>query len=202
MLKRLYDEYNFPVELIIIKEYKRLNLSTKEMNVLLALVSMYKTNRIFSINYIADKVDYSQNDIANITESLLDKKFININLETNNNKKSEVFDLEGTFENITFLFNEDINDKLKEEQENDVSKVVLKFEQNTGRMIRNLELEKIRSWFEDSRYEYNEIIKAIDLASERTSIPYVERILSQEIPPKVEIDKKTDQALEELFKKL
>lgn len=202
MLQRIYNEYNFNIEPVLIKEYKRLGLTTEELNVLLVLIAMHKKRNTFSVNAISRRIDYTQNKIAVITESLLDKNFITITLESRNKREREIFEISGIFEKITSLFIEDEKDKLKKLNENNVSDVVLQMEQSMGRMLRTTELEKIRSWFEDRRYNYESIVNAITLADKRTSVAYVERILSQEIPANIVIDDKTDKALEELFKKL
>ena len=76
ILKRLYDDYGFAIEKILFKEYKRLDLTMPELTVLLALLDIYKKRRTFSILAISRRVDYNQNEIASIVESLMDKAFI------------------------------------------------------------------------------------------------------------------------------
>ena len=202
MLKRLYEEYDLSIERILIKEYKRLKLSTQEMNVLLALFSIYKKRRTFSINAINRRVDYSINETGSIIEKLLDKGFLTIELENKDGKEREVFDLNVTFDKISELFRSDENEKKRASAENEVSETIKRFEQGLGRLLMPYELEMIRKWYDENLYTHQAIMKAIESAQDRMSIKYVEKLLTQQIPDKIEIDQDVDQALDEIFKKI
>ena len=202
MLKRLYEEYDLSIERILIKEYKRLKLSTQEMNVLLALFSIYKKRRTFSINAINRRVDYSINETGSIIEKLLDKGFLTIELENKDGKEREVFDLNLTFDKISELFRSDENEKKRASTENEVSETIKRFEQGLGRLLMPYELEMIRKWYDENLYTHQAIMKAIESAQDRMSIKYVEKLLTQQIPDKIEIDQDVDQALDEIFKKI
>jgi len=202
MLKRLYEEYDLSIERILIKEYKRLKLNTQEMNVLLALFSIYKKRRTFSINAINRRVDYSINETGSIIEKLLDKGFLTIELENKDGKEREVFDLNVTFDKISELFRSDENEKKRASAENEVSETIKRFEQGLGRLLMPYELEMIRKWYDENLYTHQAIMKAIESAQDRMSIKYVEKLLTQQIPDKIEIDQDVDQALDEIFKKI
>ncbi len=202
MLKRLYEEYDLSMERILIKEYKRLKLTMQEMTVLLALFSIYKKRRTFSINAINRRVEYSMNEIGSIIEKLLSKGFMTIDLESKDDKEREVFDLNLTFEKIQELFKSDELEKKRALTENEVSETIKRFEQGLGRLLMPYELEMIRQWYDDQRYAHQSIIEAIDAAQDRMSVKYVEKILTQQIPKKIEIDQDVDQALDEIFKKI
>lgn len=202
MLKRLYEEYDLSIERILIKEYKRLKLKTQEMNVLLALFSIYKKRRTFSINAINRRVDYSINETGSIIEKLLDKGFLTIELENKDGKEREVFDLNVTFDKISELFRSDENEKKRASTENEVSETIKRFEQGLGRLLMPYELEMIRKWYDENLYTHQAIMKAIESAQDRMSIKYVEKLLTQQIPDKIEIDQDVDQALDEIFKKI
>lgn len=202
MLKRLYEEYDLSMERILIKEYKRLKLTMQEMTVLLALFSIYKKRRTFSINAINRRVEYSMNEIGSIIEKLLSKGFMTIDLESKDDKEREVFDLNLTFEKIQELFKSDELEKKRALTENEVSETIRRFEQGLGRLLMPYELEMIRQWYDDQRYAHQSIIEAIDAAQDRMSVKYVEKILTQQIPKKIEIDQDVDQALDEIFKKI
>lgn len=202
MLKRLYEEYDLSIERILIKEYKRLKLNTQEMNVLLALFSIYKKRRTFSINAINRRVDYSINETGSIIERLLDKGFLTIELENKDGKEREVFDLNVTFDKISELFRNDENEKKRASTENEVSETIKRFEQGLGRLLMPYELEMIRRWYDENLYTHQAIMKAIESAQDRMSIKYVEKLLTQQIPDKIDIDQDVDQALDEIFKKI
>ncbi len=202
ILKRLYEEYDFSIERILLKEYRKLSLSMQEVTILIALFSIYKKRKTFSTLAISRRVEYHSNEIGEIVESLLDKGFLTISLDFKDQKEREVFDLTPTFEKIENLYRLEEAEKEKQIIENDVSNVILKFEQGLGRPLKSYELENIRKWFEEKTYSYDQIIKAIDQAEEKVSIKYVERILTQQPIHKIEIDQDVEDALDEIFKSI
>lgn len=202
ILKRLYEEYDFSIERILLKEYRKLSLSMQELTVLIALFSIYKKRKTFSTLAISRRVEYHSNEIGQIVESLLDKGFLTISLDFKDQKEREVFDLTPTFDKIENLYIEEEAEKQKQIIENDVSQVILKFEQGLGRPLKSYELENIRKWFEEKTFTYDQILKAIDQAEEKVSIKYVERILTQEPIKKIDIDQDVEQALDEIFKSI
>ncbi|MDY0338410.1 MAG: DnaD domain protein [Acholeplasmataceae bacterium] len=202
MLKRLYEEYDLSMERILIKEYKRLKLTMQEMTVLLALFSIYKKRRTFSINAINRRVEYSINEIGSIIEKLLSKGFMTIELEKKDGKEREVFDLNLTFDKIQDLFKADEIEKKEALVETEISETIKRFEQGLGRLLMPYELEMIRRWYDENKVSHESIIEAIESAQDRMSVKYVEKILTQQVPEKIEIDQDVDQALDEIFKKI
>lgn len=202
ILKRLFDEYDFSIERILLKEYKKLSLSMQELTVLIALFSIYKKRKTFSTLAISRRVEFHSNEIGEIVESLLDKGFMTISLELKDQKEREIFDLTPTFDKIENLYLEEEKEKQKQMIENEVSDVILKFEQGLGRPLKSYELENIRKWFEDDHYTYEQIIKSIDQAEEKISVKFVERLLTQQPIKPIEIDQDVDEALDEIFKSI
>lgn len=202
ILKRLYDEYDFAIERILLKEYRKLSLTMQELTVLIALFSIYKKRKTFSTLAISRRVEYHSNEIGEIVESLLEKGFLTISLELKDQKEREIFDLGPTFDKIETLYNEEEKDKQKQMIENEVSEVILKFEQGLGRPLKSYELENIRKWFEDDHFSYDQIVKSIDQAEEKISVKYVERLLTQQPIKQIEIDQDVDEALDEIFKSI
>jgi len=202
MLKRLYEEYDLAVERILIKEYKRLSLTMQEMQVLLALFSIYKKRKTFSIAAIAKRVEYSTNEIGGCIESLLNKNFLTISLESKDQKEREIFDLDPTFKKISDLFKQDDIEKVKQQEDTYISYTIRRFEQGLGRLLMPYELENIRTWYEEKTFSHEQIVKAIETAREKISVKYVEKILNQNIPKEIEIDDEVNQALDEIYKKM
>lgn len=202
MLKRLFNEYDFAVERILLKEYRRLSLTMQEVTVLVALFSIYKKRKTFSINALARRVEYSKADIGNYVESLYKKQFITFDLEKKDGKEREVFDIDLTFKRIEALYAADKKAAIIAKSEKDVTETIRLFEQGMGRILKAYELEMIRSWYENETYEHDAIIKAIDSAGARVSVKHVEQLLTQQIMPKVEIDDDTEKILDAIFKKM
>ena len=201
ILKRLYEEYDFSIERILLKEYRRLSLTMPEVTVLVALFSIFKKRHTFSLTALSRRVEYSKTEIGGFVESLLKKHFITLDLEEKDGKEREVFDLALTFVRIEELFANDEKEKIKETVAHDISETITLFEQGMGRVLKAYELDMIRSWYENEEYEHHAIIKAIDSAGERVSVKHVERLLTQKILPKIDIDDDTEKTLDAIFKK-
>lgn len=202
MLKKLYEEYDLSIEKIILKEYKRLDLTMKETAVILALFAILKKRRTFSINAISRRVEYPREEIGKIIESLLNKELMVLELEQKDGKDREVFHLDNTFKKLEKIFKQDIQEKQMKYQETNISATITLFEQGLGRLLHPYELENIRKWYDEETFEHERIIEAIIDAKDRVSIKYVERVLSTKLPKKVKIDDDVDKKLDEIFKKI
>lgn len=202
ILKRMYEDYDLSIERILIKEYKRLKMTMQEMQVLLALFSIYKKRKTFSIASISRRVELNQNEIGVAVESLMNKGFMTICLERKDEKEREVFELDPTFKKIEDLYHQDELEKLKQLHETSISETIHLIEQGVGRSLRSHELENIRRWYDENNYQHQQILSAIEAAKDRVSIKYVERLLTQVIPETLEIDQDVENALDEIFKKI
>jgi DNA replication protein len=202
ILKRLYEEYDVSIERILIKEYKRLKLSMQDAHVLLALFSIYKKRRTFTLAALSKRIDYTADQIGASVETLINQGFLIISLENKEGKEREVFDLDQTFKKIEDLFAQDDIDKVKQQTESEVAATLRLFEQGMGRQLLPYELETVRRWYEDHQFSHDKIIKAITTAQDRVSVKYVEKVLNQSIPEPIEIDEEVENVLDEIFKKI
>jgi len=202
ILKKLYDDYGFSIETILIKEYRRLNLSMNELTIIIALLDIYKKRRTFSISAISRRVSFNKNEIASLVEQLLDKGFMTITLDQKDGKEREVFHLSPIFERVEKMLEEDVLEKQRSVVENKVASTIKIFEQGLGRPLKSYELENIRVWYDQKTYTHEQIQTAIEAAGGNMSIKYVERILMQQIIPHKEIDSELDKALDSVFKKI
>ena len=202
ILKRLFEDYDLAIERILVKESKRLKLTMKEMSVLLALFSIYKKRRTFTMASLSRRVELSNEEIGAAIESLIDKNMLIISLENKDGKEREVFSLDEVFLKIESLYRQDEIERIKNEELTYISQTIHLFEQGLGRSLLPYELENIRRWYEDKTYTHEAIIKAIESAKDKVSIKYVERILNQIIPEQVEIDSDVEKALDEVFKNI
>lgn len=202
ILKIVYEEYGFNIEALLIKEAKRLNLTTKELSILLALFSVPAKKRTFSINAISKLVDYDQNVIAEIIENLLEKKFVKTKLEVFNKREREVYNLDGTFKHITNLYEEDIKEQIRLEQTSNIAETIENFEEKIGRMLKSNELERIRTWYETFNFNHNMILNAIKNAKGNITVLYIEKVLNFNYEKPVELDDKTSALLDSIYKKM
>ncbi len=202
IIKRLFEEYDLAVERILLKEYKRLKLTMRDMSVLLALFSIYKKRKTYSIASIGRRVELSSDDIGAALESLINQGFVSTRLESKDGKEREIFSLDETLEKIEELYRQDEIEVRKEIVVNDISETMTWFEQGLGRGLLPYELESIRRWYEEKAYPHETIKKAIQDAGERVSVKFVERILNQTIIKEVPIDQDVEEALDTLFKNI
>lgn len=202
IIKKLYEEFDLSIERILLKEYRRLKLSMAEMSVLIALFSIYKKRKTFTIASISRRVDLESDVIGNAIESLINKGFVNVKLETKDGREREIFDLDEAMERIEELYRIDELDRLKELTENDMMTVIKLFEQGLGRGLLPYELENIRRWFEEKQFSSDVIIKCIHEAGERISVKLVERMLNQEVLKSIEIDADLEEALDQIYKNI
>ncbi len=202
IIKRLYEEFDLSIERILLKEYRRLKLTMAEMSVLIALFSIYKKRKTFTIASIARRVDLSTDDIGNAVEALMTKGFVTIRLDDKDGKEREVFDLDQALLAIEELLKKDEKDRLREQQENEISEILRAFEQGLGRPLYTYEFETIRRWFDEQLFTSDQIKKAIVDAGERVSVKLVERMLNQADMKHVEIDSELEEALDQIYKNI
>jgi DNA replication protein len=202
IIKRLYEEFDLSIERILLKEYRRLKLTMAEMSVLIALFSIYKKRKTFTIASISRRVDIGSDAIGNAVESLLEKGYVTTKLESKDGKEREIFDLDQALERIENLLRQDEIERLKERVENDIMNVIRLFEQGLGRGLYPYELENIRRWFEEKDFSSDQIIKAIEDAGDRVSVKLVERMLNQNALKSIEIDSDLEEALDQIYKNI
>ena len=144
MIRKLYEEHFLEIDALLTKECKRLKLSPNEVVVLKTLFQNYK-KRTFSILSITRKIELSSNDVGKCVDKLINKGFISLGLETRNDKEVEVFDLSGTFDKITELYESDMEDIKRERYETQISHAIELLEKHLGKALSSLELDIVRS---------------------------------------------------------
>ncbi|MDY0074304.1 MAG: hypothetical protein WC992_05335 [Acholeplasmataceae bacterium] len=202
IIKRLYEEFDLSIERILLKEYRRLNLTMAEMSVLIALFSIYKKRKSFTIASISRRVDIGSEDIGNAVESLIDKGFVGIHLEKKEGKEREIFCLDQALLKMEELFREDEMTELKETLENEIVDTIKLLEQGLGRGLLPYELENIRRWYEEKAFTTEDIHRCILEAGEQVSVKLVERMLNQSSLKPVEIDAELEEALDQIYKNI
>lgn len=202
ILKKLYDEYGFNIEALLIKYYKKININTNELNVLLVLLNNKSKRKIFLLNSIAKKTDFSQNEVAKIIESLLSKKLLEISLETTNKISREVYNIDNLFISLTNILNDELNEDQKVLNKSLIAETIEVFESKLNRMLRPNELERIRLWYDSYGFNHDDIISAINGSNNNLNVMYIEKILNIGLPVEEELDDETNSILDEIFKSL
>lgn len=201
MIRKLYEDHFLEIEPLLTKESKRLKLSPNELVVLKTLFQMYK-KRVFSIKQIERKIELQTSEIEKAVDKLTNKGFVSFALETRNDKQVEVFDLSGTFELITKLYEEDLKQIEIQKHQSKVSMTIEMIENILGRVLSSAELEIVKSWYEENIHTHETIITKIEenQTSGRFSVKFLERILNQTKLQLAPSDEKTEEAIDQIFK--
>lgn len=187
-------------------EYKRLNLSLKEANVLIALFSILEKRKTFSINAIIKKIDLDSNETADILTGLAEKGFFKMKLEIKNGKERETISLTPTFLKLEELILEDVNKIKLERDKTKISKLINRLENLLGRVLTSYELDIIRYWFNDSKYSIDEVNQIIDTLvdnNKKVSINIIEKNLKLKKDYQVtDLDQDTKDTLTKLYRSI
>jgi len=98
IIKKLFYNYNFNIDSLLMDKHKEMNLSTNEAIILLSLVSLSRKNNIFSLSSVVKKVDKSEKSVSKYINSLINKGFVSTYLEKNKkNKTNDTFKKNYTF---------------------------------------------------------------------------------------------------------
>ena len=176
IIKKLFYNYNFNIDSLLMDKHKEMNLSTNEAIILLSLVSLSRKNNIFSLSSVVKKVDKSEKSVSKYINSLINKGFVSTYLEKNKkNKTNEIFSLDGTFDKIEKILtkNKDNIDKKIDKKRN----IVLKIEENIKRMLRPNELEELRMILGSEKENHDLILEIIDELKEKISIRKIHKLL-------------------------
>lgn len=201
MIQKLFEEHFLEIDALLTKESKRLRLSPNEVVVLKTLFQNYK-RRTFSILSITRKIELSSNDVGKAVDKLINKGFLTLNLETRNEKEVEVFDLTGTFDKITELYESDIAEVKRERYESKIGQTIEILEKHLGKALSSHELDIIRAWYDDQLYPHEAILSKIEEIgpSGKFSLKFLERTLNREKFTAEPLDEQAERAIDEIFK--
>ncbi len=200
IIKKLFYNYNFNIDSLLMDKHKEMNLSTNEAIILLSLVSLSRKNNIFSLSSVVKKVDKSEKSVSKYINSLINKGFVSTYLEKNKkNKTNEIFSLDGTFDKIEKILskNKDNIDKKIDKKRN----IVLKIEENIKRMLRPNELEELRMILGSEKENHDLILEIIDEHKEKISIRKIHKLLLlRKRITNPSINEEDEKAIDELYR--
>ena len=200
IIKKLFYNYNFNIDSLLMDKHKEMNLSTNEAIILLSLVSLSRKNNIFSLNSVVKKVDKSEKSVSKYINSLINKGFVSTYLEKNKeNKTNEIFSLDGTFDKIEKILSKNKNniDKKIDKKRN----IVLKIEENIKRMLRPNELEELRMILGSEKDNHDLILEIIDELKEKISIRKIHKLLLlRKRITNPSINEEDEKAIDELYR--
>lgn len=124
---------------LVLKIYAKLDLKPNEAVMLLHLLSNYEQNgkKTFPLSYkdLKDKTGMDKKENGILIKALIDKSFIDINLEKNKDREQEFVNISNAIKKLEdYLEKEKIEDENKQAKQS-VSDVCALFEVNLGRTL-------------------------------------------------------------------
>ncbi len=205
MLEKLFEEGLLEPQKLLNKYYQVFNLSADEYLIMLNLLILAERKRVnLSTNSIARVTGYKLNHVGELINSLFEKEIINIELvRKNDGKMGEIFSLKPFFEKITTLLTEEIDKQEQAKLITDQEYVINELEEVFNKPLTPNNLEIVRGWFSDG-FSKTKIFEAIEITNKhkRKTVNYVDRVLRSDTLENISsIDEKTAEILRKLVGK-
>ena len=156
----------FYIPNILLKNYRKLNISDSELIILIYLIN---TDNSFNPKLIAKDLNFNLNEVMDIISSLTEKDILKIDI-VNKKVREEIINLEGLYKKLGFVV---VNGEIKEKKKN----IFDIFEKEFARTLSPMEYEHISRWQD----EYNDelILLALKEAvfNGVNNIRYIDKIL-------------------------
>ena len=156
----------FYIPNILLKNYRKLNITDSELIVLVYLIN---TDISFNPKQIAKDLNFDLSEIMNIITSLTEKGILKIDI-INKKVREEVINLEELYKKLGFIV---INDEIKENSNN----IFDVFEKEFGRTLSPIDYEIITDW--QKNYNDEIILLALKEAvfNGVNNLRYIDKIL-------------------------
>ena len=156
----------FYIPNILLKNYRKLNITDSELIVLVYLIN---TDISFNPKQIAKDLNFDLSEIMNVITSLTEKGILKIDI-INKKVREEVINLEELYKKLGFIV---INDEIKENSNN----IFDVFEKEFGRTLSPMDYEIITDW--QNNYNDEIILLALKEAvfNGVNNLRYIDKIL-------------------------
>ena len=156
----------FYVPNILLKNYRKLNITDSELIVLIYLIN---TDISFNPKQIAKDLNFDLNEVMNIITSLTEKNILKIDI-INKKVREEIINLEELYKKLGFIV---VNDEIKEKTNN----IFDVFEKEFGRTLSPMDYEIISEW--QKNYHDELILLALKEAvfNGGNNLRYIDKIL-------------------------
>ncbi len=167
----LLKSKDFIIPKILFMNYKKLNLSEKELIILIYFLNI--DNLAFNPKKISDDLNFELSEILQIIDNLTTNGIISIELKRINQIREEFINLDLLYNKLSFLVvnEEQIDSPIK----NNIFDI---FEKEFGRTLSPMEYEIITGWL-DANFDESLIIKALKEATYNgvSNLRYIDKIL-------------------------
>lgn len=186
----------------LLKNYKKINLNEVETILLIKLSQQLDSHdNVLSINDLIYSMTLKETEISNLVISLVQRGFIEINL----NNGVESFTIDGTIELLAKAIDDNEPNTFKDRQDL-LSQIVLYIETTYAKPLAPADLMIINNWI-DLAYTFEEIKKAIldSLKAKKLHLKYADAILAnrsaKEKRETVEYDEEIKNMLDAMYAK-
>ena len=186
----------------ILKNYKKINLNEIETILLIKLYQkLDNRDNVLSIEELGYCMTLNEEELSNLVIKLVQKGFIEINLDNG----IESFSIDGTIELLAKAIDDDEPNTFKDRQDL-LSQIVLYIETTYAKPLAPADLMIINNWI-DLSYSFDEIKKAIldSLKAKKLHLKYADAILAnrsvKEKRETVEYDEEIKSMLDAMYAK-
>lgn len=186
----------------LLKNYKKINLNEAETILLIKLSQQLDSHdNVLSINDLVYSMTLKETEISNLVISLVQRGFIEINLDNG----VESFSIDGTIELLAKAIDDNEPNTFKDRQDL-LSQIVLYIETTYAKPLAPADLMIINNWI-DLAYTFEEIKKAIldSLKAKKLHLKYADAILAnrsaKEKRETVEYDEEIKNMLDAMYAK-
>ncbi|SHE59791.1 DNA replication protein [Atopostipes suicloacalis DSM 15692] len=182
---------------LLLRYYRRLNLSNDELVLILQLKSYMDQGNYFpKMEDIAEHMNMTEQNVFKAVHQLIQKKVLTI--ETTNDEQGmsqDAYSLNMLWERIIILMKQEKSDQAIEKEEIEEKNLYSMFESEFGRPLSPIEIETLVAWIENDRYSPELIQLALREAvlSQVYNFKYIDRILlnweKKNIRTKEQVDK-------------
>lgn len=200
-LKKLFESQSIVFEQLIYVHHKELDLTSDEMMVIFGLLDIYKKRNSFSLSALQKRITIVQKDLGAIIDALITKTYLHTYLDDQaQSKAKELFHLDGLFSKLEYLI--DTKELIKSKPNDEgLKKVIVLLEQKLNRLLTSTELQTLRLLIETHQVTLESLSDIIEQLNDRVSLKNIEKmIMITKNMPKVVVDEKVDQALDNLYK--
>lgn len=159
---------------ILLKNYKKLNITEEELLVLICLINNGEKS-VYDPNIFTEELDMDKYKAMQLLNDLTEKNIINIKLENNKHgKKEEYIYIDLLYKKIyNLILDDNITEEITPNKD-----IYLKFETELGRTISPAEVELINDWMHDGVTEevIEEALKEAVFNNVR-NLKYIDRII-------------------------
>ena len=186
----------------LLKNYKKINLNEAETILLIKLSQQLDSHdNVLSINDLVYSMTLKEIELSNLVISLVQRGFIEINLDNG----IESFSIDGTIELLAKAIDDNEPNTFKDRQDL-LSQIVLYIETTYAKPLAPADLMIINNWI-DLAYTFEEIKKAIldSLKAKKLHLKYADAILAnrsaKEKRETVEYDEEIKNMLDAMYAK-